>query len=158
MFELARLVLSDLTLDECLWKPHPDSWTVHQRDGRWCGELGEETDDLPTPTLAWTMWQPIWWLRTLLAHSKGEPVPAAESVEWPGPATALQTLIDLWAEWSLFVAALDPAELESASRTSFPFGDERPFIYVVAWASMELTKNISEMSLLRRIQSDLTRD
>ncbi len=83
--------------------------------------------------------------------------PRDSYVEWPGPANALQTLIDLWAEWSRFVDALDPAALESASLTSFPFHDERPFIYVVGWASMELTKNIAEMSLLRRIQRDLAR-
>lgn len=59
MFELANEVLPDLTLDECLWQIDPNSWTVREREGHWFGEVAEETPDLPTPTLAWTMWHPI---------------------------------------------------------------------------------------------------
>ena len=157
MFELANEVLTDLTLDECLWQIDPHSWTVHERDGRWFGEIAEETPDLPTPTLAWTTWHPIWWLRTLLAHTTGEQVPAPESVEWPGPDAALPTLRALWDEWTRFVEALDASEFESATLTRFPYTDERPFIYVVGWASMELTKNISDMCMLRRVHHDLAR-
>ncbi len=155
MFRLADEALADLTLDECLWQIDPRSWTVHRRDGRWFGEIGDEYPDLPTPSLAWTMWHPIWWLRTLLAHTKGEPAPAPEMVEWPGPDAALSLLRELWAEWSEFVAALDADELESSALTTFPYTDERPFVYVVGWASMELTKNISEMCVLRGIHRDL---
>ena len=157
MFELANEVLPDLTLDECLWQIDPRSWTVHERGGRWFGEIAEETPDLPTPTLAWTTWHPIWWLRTLIAHTKEEQVPVPESVEWPGPDAAISTLRGLWDEWTRLVEALDASELESGTLTRFPYTDERPFVYVVGWASMELTKNISEMCMFRRVYRELAR-
>lgn len=155
MFQLADEVLADLNLKECLWQIDPGSWTVHERDGRWFGELAEETPDLPTPSLGWTTWHPIWWLRTLLAHVRGEMVPDPESVEWPGPETAVESLRALWAEWSNLVASLGEDDLESSRLTSFPYHDDRPFVYVVGWASMEMTKNIAEMCLLRRLAREL---
>lgn len=156
MFVLADEMLSDLTLDECLWQLHPGSWTVHRRGEHWYGELGDEPPDLPTPTLAWTLWHPIWWLTTLLAHTRGTEVPAVESVEWPGPGASLPVLRELWAEWSALVRSLGAADLQSGTLTRFPYDDGRPFVHVVGWASMELTKNIAEMCVLRRLHRDLT--
>lgn len=57
MFELAEDVLDGVTLEECLWISSDRSWTVHERDDGWFGELGEEPPDLPTPSLGWTMWR-----------------------------------------------------------------------------------------------------
>ena len=45
MFELANEVLADVTLDECLWRISDQSWTVHELNGRFVGELGDEPPD-----------------------------------------------------------------------------------------------------------------
>ena len=52
------------------------------------------------------------------------------------------------------VTALDEADLQSATLTRFPYRDGRPFAHILGWASMELTKNLSEMCLLRRVLRD----
>ena len=154
MFELADDVLAGVTLDECLRKPSEASWTVHRREGRWFGQLDDEPADLPTPSLGWTMWHPIWWLSVLLAHAHDEEVPRAEAVEWPGPSSSISTIRRLWADWVEYLAGLDDDALRSGRLTRFPYEDGRPFIYIAGWSSMELTKNLSEMCLLRRLGRD----
>ena len=52
------------------------------------------------------------------------------------------------------MTALDEADLQSATLTRFPYRDGRPFAHILGWASMELTKNLSEMCLLRRVLRD----
>jgi DinB superfamily len=157
MFECATDVLAGVTLDECLWQIDSRSWTVHERDGRWFGELDEEPPDIPTPTLAWTMWHPIWWLRTLLAHARAESPPEVLYIEWPGPDATLPTLRDLWREWAELTGQLDEDDLRSGALTRFPYEDGRPFAHVLGWAAMELTKNLSEMCVLRRLPGEVER-
>jgi len=155
MFELADEALAGVTLDECLWKVDERSWTVHQSSGLWVGELAQEPPDLPTPSLAWTMWHPIWWLTVLLAHSRGDTVAAPSSIVWPGPATSLETIRTMWREWMDFVDGLSEDDLQSGDIVAFPYEDGRPFVHIAGWASMELTKNLSEMCQLRRLVKDL---
>ena len=157
MFLLAEEVLADVSLDECLWRPNERSWTVHLRDGRWYGELDEEPPDVPIPSLGWTMWHPVWWLQTLLAATLDLPTPAVQEVEWPGPSATLPALREMWRQWTDILSALPQAELGSGRLTRFPYTDDRPFAYVASWASMELTKNLSEMCMLRRLQKDVAR-
>ena len=156
MFELANEVLAGVTLDECLWRTSDRSWTVHEIDGRFVGELGDEPPDLPTPSLAWTMWHPIWWLSVLLGHAHDREIPAPESVEWPGPASSLATIRQLWSAWMSFAATLDDSALESGELTKFPYTDARPFVHTIGWASMELVKNLSEMCMLRRFMNEVS--
>lgn len=155
MFVLAEDVLAGVTLEECLWRPTGAGWTVHERCNGWFGELGEEPPDPPSPSLGWTMWHPIWWLSVLLAHSRDEVVPTPESVEWPGPEQSLGTTRDLWSEWETFLSDLTIDQLGSSELTKFPYQDERPFVHVAGWASMELVKNLSEMCQLRRIVREI---
>ncbi len=107
---------------------------------------------MAVPTLGWALWHPIWWLQTLLAHSTEQPVPSWEEVEWPGPDRSLPKLRSLWADWTELVGSLEDSELGAAHLTRFPYADDRPFIHIVGWASMELTKNLGEMCLQRRLQ------
>ena len=81
LLQLADEVLADVSIEECLHRFHPESWTVRQRDGRWFGQLDEEPPNVPTPSPAWTMWHPMWWLETLLAASRGSSTPAPSEVE-----------------------------------------------------------------------------
>lgn len=156
MFELANEVLSDLTLEECLWRVSERSWTVHERNGQWIGEVGEEPPGLPTPSLAWTLWHPMWWLSVLLAHSYDAEIPTAESIPWPGPETSLDVIRDRWSEWMTFTKSLDDAALQASELTKFPYSDGRPFVYILGWASMELTKNLSELCLQRRLVREVS--
>jgi hypothetical protein len=158
LFQVADDVLAGLTLEDCLAKPDPESWTVHRRDGRWFGELPEETADTPVPTLAWTLWHPLWWLAVLLAHTRGDEVPTPESVEWPGPSDSLPRLRTRWATWIDLLDGLSDDDLQSSRLTRFPYTDARPFIHVAGWASMELTKNLSEMCLLHRLATSQSPD
>lgn len=151
MFELAEEALAGVTQDECMWRVSDRSWTVHFVDGRFVGEVGEEPYDLPTPSLAWTMWHPIWWLSVLLAHAHDNEIPTPESIDWPGPETALAVIRNLWAEWMAFAADLDDEALKSGELSKFPYTDGRPFVHTISWSSMELVKNLSEMCMLRRI-------
>ena len=75
LLELSDEVLKDVTLTECLRQFHPESWTVHEINGHWFGELEDEPPNVPVPTLGWTMWHPVWWLETLLAVSRSEDAP-----------------------------------------------------------------------------------
>ena len=100
------------------------------------------------------MWHPVWWLETLLAVSRGEDAPSVSEVEWPGPETTIARLRELWSEWTVYVGGLTDDDLRSGRLTRFPDTDGRPFADVLGWASMEMTKNLSEMCLLRRLLRD----
>jgi hypothetical protein len=154
LLELSDEVLRDVSLTECLHKLHPESWTVHEINGHWFGELEEEPSNVPVPTLGWTMWHPVWWLETLLAVSRGEDASSVSEVEWPGPVTTIARIRELWSEWTSFVGGLTDDDLRSSRLTRFPYTDGRPFAYVLGWASMEMTKNLSEMCILRRLLRD----
>ena len=151
LLELGDQVLADVSLEECLRTFSPDSWTVHERDGRCFGELSEEPPNVPVPSLAWTMWHPVWWMETLLAVSRGDDPSAPADVEWPGPQASIGRIRELWSEWTMFVGGLTEEDLRSNQLTRFPYTDGRPFAYVLGWASMEMVKNLSEMCLLRRL-------
>ncbi len=155
MSELAEEVLDGVTLEECLWRSSDRSWTVHERDDGWFGELDEEPPDLPTPSLGWTMWHPIWWLSVLLAHANESEAPTADTVKWPGPSESLPLIRSHWSQWTTFVDGLDDEQLSSGTLTRFPYDDDRPFVYIIGWASMELTKNLSEMCVIRRLVHEL---
>ena len=161
-WRLAEVALADVTDDECLRLRSARSWTVH-RDGagRWVPDwedawLGSEPADVAQPSLAWTMWQTIWWWSVLLDGVEGDGTLRREDVVWPGAAAGLAELRALHGRWDAFLAGLEAADLDSGRLTGFPFGDGRPFVQVVAWATVELTKNVAEMGLLRRLARDAT--
>ncbi len=125
LLELSDEVLKDVTLTECLRQFHPESWTVHEINGHWFGELEDEPLNVPVPTLGWTMWHPVWWLETLLSVSRGEDAPSVSEVEWPGPATTIARIRELWSEWTSFVGGLTDDDLRSGQLTRFPYTDGR---------------------------------
>lgn len=90
---------------------------MRERNVDWFGELDDEPPDLPTPSLAWTMWHPIWWLSVLLAHSNGSEVPTADEVPWPGPAHSLPVIQERWSAWMGFVDRLRAEELHAGALT-----------------------------------------
>lgn len=57
-------------------------------------------------------------------------------------------IFDLHARWRSAVLALSDEQLLAADRTRWPL-QERPFADVVAWVSIELTKNAAEIGYAR---------
>ncbi|MFC5141747.1 DinB family protein [Actinomycetospora rhizophila] len=151
--QLAEIVLADLTDEVCLRRPSPGSWTVHRDDrGRWVPDWDDDPpDDLAQPSLAWTMWQALWWGTVLLDQAEGRPVTPREEIVWPGATAGVDALRRLHDRWDAFLAARTEAELDAGDVVTFPFDDGRPLAAIAAWANVELTKNVAEMGVLRRL-------
>jgi DinB superfamily len=157
-WQLAQVVLADVSDRECLWLPSERSWTVRRDDeGRWIPDWQQpEPADVAQPSLAWTMWQTIWWWSVLLDQLRGDGTFRREDIAWPGAEAGVVTLRELYGRWDAFLAGLGEADLDSGELTGFPFDDDRPFVQVVAWATVELAKNVAEMGVLRRLARDQT--
>ena len=74
---------------------------------------------------------------------------AREDVAWPGTADEVRAWVGrLHGEWRAAIEQLTDEELQSSARTKWPFPD-RPFVDVVAWANVELTKSAAEIGYAR---------
>lgn len=147
--------LDDLTTDECLWRPAPRGLHVRKtKDGRWIAEWPDHEEySLGPPSAAWITWHIGFWWSMVLDHSFGEGSLSREDVFWPGDAPS----VTLWIKqqehrWLAAVAELDDEVLSSNRRTRWPF-TEKPFGDVVAWVTVELTKNAAELGLIRFLYS-----
>ena len=149
--KLARYHLESLTTAECLWRPADKGLHVHLApDGRWLADWPEhEGYDLGPPSIAWLTWHIEFWWSMVLDHSFGRGTLTREAVRWPGDAERVRAgLGGLEAGWRAQLARLDDADFESAERARWPFRD-RPFVDVVAWVNVELTKNAAEIGYAR---------
>ena len=153
IWSLAEIVLADVTDEVCLWRPSPQSWTVHRDEqGHWRPDWDDDPpDDLAQPSLAWTMWQALWWWTVLLDQADGRPVTPREEIVWPGAAAGVDGLRRLHDRWDAFLATRTEAQLDAGDVVTFPFDDGRPLVAIVGWANVELTKNVAEMGVLRRL-------
>ena len=150
-WRLASVHLDGLTTEECLWRPAPAGLHVHPLPGgRWRADWpSHEGYDLGPPSIAWTTWHVGLWWSMALDHAFGAGTLGREAVLWPGTADGVRAWLGgLHAEWRARLERLTPGELGSAERTRWPFRD-RPFGDVVAWATVELTKNAAEIGYAR---------
>jgi hypothetical protein len=148
---LAAYHLDGLTTDECLWRPARQGLHVHRgADGRWRADWPEhEGYDLGPPSIAWITWHVGFWWSMVLDHSFADGTLAREDVAWPGDADGVRAWLgELHARWRARIAQMTDEELESPARTRWPLQD-RPFGDVIAWATMELTKNAAEIGYAR---------
>lgn len=148
---LASYHLESLTTEECLWRPASRGLHVTRNaEGVWVADWPDhEGYDLGPPSAAWTTWHMIYWWSTVLDHSFGEARLTREQVAWPGTADGVRSRLDtLHSEWRAAIVALDDDALASKERTRWPLTD-RPLGDVVAWATVELTKNAAELGSLR---------
>jgi hypothetical protein len=154
-WSLAEATLADLTLEECLWVPSPDSWTVREDDaGRWVADWADPAPwPAPPTSLAWLQWHVLWWWSTALGDwLTGEAV-RREDVIWPGPDEAMaemRRLHDRHVDWLQTLTDTDLGGGSGANRVRWPYPDARPLWQLLAWVNVELTKNVAEMSLTRR--------
>ena len=143
--------LDGLTTEECLWRPARVGLHVYQaRGGHWHAEWPEhEGYDLGPPSIAWLTWHIGFWWSMVLDYSFGKGTLAREDVTWPGTADDVRTrLAWLQREWLAALEQVTAADLLSPQRTRWPFQD-RPFGDVIAWATVELTKNAAEIGYVR---------
>ena len=146
-WKLTSYHLDGLTTEECLWRPASRGLHVERtQDGMWRAHWPErESYDIGPPSIAWLTWHLGFWWSMVLDHSFGTQTLTREQVPWPGTADEVRRWIArLQAQWRAHLDRLDDAELRSHQHTHWPFRD-RPFGDVVAWATVELTKNAAEI-------------
>lgn len=155
-WSLAEMVLGELTEDEALWCPAPDSWTVHRGDdGYWHADWSEpEPWPAPPTSIAWIQWHVIWWWSTVIDRSFGPGDLDRHDVTWPGATEAMDAIDEIRQTWLRHLDALTEADLVENTLTRWPYEDGRPFGQIAGWVNMELMKNVSEMNQLRRMTPD----
>jgi hypothetical protein len=147
---LTEYHLTGLGTEECLWRPGSRGLHVQLRDGVWVADWPDhEGYDLGPSSIAWITWHIVFWWSSVLDHSFGAGTLSREDVRWPGSAEAVKARIgELQREWRRQLLLLDDVELRRTVRTRWPFQD-KPFLDVVGWLNIELTKNAAELGYAR---------
>jgi hypothetical protein len=151
-WKLADYHLPHLTDEACLWEPAPGAWTVRRsEDGNWRPDWSEsEPDPAPPVTIGWLTWHWIWWWSSLLAALQNEPRTPREQTLWPGSAEAVRARLDLIAAAGR--AALASLREEDLARPlAYPWPEPRPLARALAWANMEMMKNVAEIGVVRHL-------
>jgi hypothetical protein len=151
-WRLAQVTLDGITLEECLWVPAAESWSVRPGpDGRWEADWQEpEPEDPPPPSLGWQLWHAAWWWSMVIDHSFGQGALTRETFEWSGPEQGFDQIERLYRRWSALITDLPSEQWESAELTRWPYRGDRPFAHLAGWVNAELMKNVAEMHLTRR--------
>ncbi|MGQ0532861.1 MAG: DinB family protein [Caulobacteraceae bacterium] len=147
---LADHHLPALTDEACFWMPVPNSWTVRQGEGGlWRPDWAEEEPDpAPATTIAWLSRHLIWWLSDLMASIREQPRTPREQCFWPGSAqAAAEHIQSLLGQWQQTIVGLQVSDLTKP--VNYPWPEPRELRQVIAWANVELTKNIAEIGVLR---------
>jgi hypothetical protein len=143
--------LETLTTDECLWRPASSGLHVHrQPDAIWSADWPDrEGYDLGPPSIGWITWHMGFWWSMVFDHCFGPGTLTRERVDWPGSADAVRERLRGFEErWRGVLKGLTDEGLQATERTRWPFAD-RPFGDLVAWLTVELTKNASELGYAR---------
>lgn len=152
---LADLHLSALTDDDWFWEPSEVVWTLHKDGaGRWSPDWADtEPDPIPVPTIGWISWHIIYWWSAALDQLAGRPPRPHTEIVWPGTAETIPEIRSLHARWHELLATLTPADL--AAPSAFPWGPEadRSVADTLLWLNVELTKNASEIGMLRMLRA-----
>lgn len=151
-WRLAVEHLPALTDEMCLWSPAPGAWTVRQgEDGAWRPDWADsEPSPAPPVTIGWLTWHLDWWWSGLIAAVRDEPRRPREGVHWPGSAARVIARLDaLAAAWSRELAALKETNLDRP--LAFPWPAPRPLAEALAWANVELMKNVAEIGIVRHL-------
>lgn len=139
--------LTDLDDTEALWVLNDKTGLqVHQRGSVWHADWPEtEAYTIGPASIAWTTWHIIFWWSMAYDYSFGEGTLQREDVLWPGSIkeaiAAIHAIHDKWLE---ALQAMPDEELFTTKRAQWPFTD-KPFYEVIAWLTVELTKNAAEI-------------
>lgn len=146
--KLLHYHLDTLTDAECLWRPAAH---VHRdTDGAWRADWPEREDYALGPaSIAWLTWHIGYWWTTVLGRSFGDGAMTRSDILWPGDADGVRGWLDqLEHRWRAHLDLLTDDAVASSETTQWPFTD-RPFADVVAWGTLELTKNAAEIGYVR---------
>lgn len=136
-----RFVVRDLDPDLVAWEPSTNVVAVRSGPDGWVADWpDEEHPPIPEATVAWLLWHIEFWWGNAIRASRGEMVRAPDQVRWSGSTEGLQALHDEWAQ------TLKVADLDRAVVGLMP--EPRPFWFVAAWVTFELTKNLAEINQL----------
>lgn len=150
-YHLSRLEFADFG-----WEAARLSWTMRRGEGgAWVPDFAEvEPDPVPVPTIAWLTWHLGWWLGTATDHLLGVRPRDRGEVVWPGPGEPavawLRGLADDWRH------GLDDADLGAPCGFPWPLDAGKTGADLVAWANVELMKNVAEIGQLRLIRVAMT--
>ncbi len=153
---LARYHLDHVTDESLLWEPVASCWTVRRdAEGRWVPDWQvPEPDPVPVPTAAWISWHLGWWWTVATAHVEGRQPPEREEVVWPGDAAATVAWLEqLAARWGKLLDQLDEPALDAGVGFPWPAEAERTVADLLAWANIELMKNIAEIGQLTMLRT-----
>lgn len=152
---LTDLHLSALTEADFLWEPTDLVWTMHKdASGRWYPDWAEtEPDPIPLPTIGWISWHIIFWWTAASDELTGRSVRPPTEITWPGPADAVRAIRSLSERWRGLLTALSPADLDAPCAFPWGPGADRTVADTALWLNVELTKNGSEIGLLRMLRA-----
>lgn len=148
---LASLHLDGLTTEACLWRPADKGLHVWPGPGGvWRADWPvSEAYDIGPSSIGWMTWHWGYWLSMALDHGFGEGGLDRDQIAWPGDGPGATAWIrDLACQWRAQLERLTDQALISQTGARWPFAD-RPFIDVVAWANVELTKSAAEIGYAR---------
>lgn len=149
---LLQYHLETLSTEECLWRPASQGlhvWTS-PAGGPFQADWPEhEGYELGPSSIGWMTWHLCFWWSMVVDHSFGAATLQREAVRWPGSAEAVRARVaELEQRWRSELGKLTDDDLRDTARTRWPF-TERPFMDVVAWANVELTKSAAELGYAR---------
>ncbi|HEY3815391.1 MAG TPA: DinB family protein [Caulobacteraceae bacterium] len=147
-WKLAAHHLTDIGADEWAWRPAAKGLHVVEEPGGLRGEWPEREDyDIGPPSLPWLVWHIGFWWAMALDRNFGDATLTRDSVVAPRDVdAAIAWIHDLDARWRRELDSLSDADLSKPGR--WPYED-RPLADVVAWATVELVKNASEIGYVR---------
>lgn len=148
---LADHHLKTLTTEEALWRPsEPCLHITRDIDGRWKPDWPETEDySIGSPSIAWTTWHICYWWTAALNSLEGRALLLPHEVEWPGTAEFVREIIsDLKRRWTTCLSSISDNDLLSPQKNSWPLPNASP-AQIAAWVTVELTKNASEVGLIR---------
>ncbi len=149
---LLQYHLESLTTEECLWRPASQGLHVWRSPagGPWQADWPEhEGYALGPSSIGWMTWHLCFWWSMVLDHSFGGASLTKEDVSWPGGAEAVRARVSVLEQrWRGELGKLSDEDLRDAARTRWPFA-QKPFVDVVGWANVELTKSAAELGYAR---------
>lgn len=143
--------LSSLSQEEYLWCSPNCGLYIQEIDGKWYANFPEEeTYDMGTPSIAWTLWHITFWWEMVFNHSFGDGTLTKEQINVHKDVEAVKlNIYSLIERWEKTLCNITEEELYSKRYSKFPFNNEVEFHKLASWLNLELMKNASEIGYVR---------
>lgn len=137
-----QFVLNGVDERQALWEPSGNVVTVHSTEDGWIADWpDEERRPLPDATIGWLLWHVEMWWANAADCAEGRRPRTPDQTRWSGSTAGVIAAHDRW------VGILGSHDLDAPVLGLMP--EARPFSFVAAWVSFELTKNLAEINQLR---------